>query len=63
MSTSTIRRPTENAAMGRAKYDRPLPSLAVLEVGFCSARAVNDRYGMRLFACALLRKTGRACVR
>ncbi|MFJ8822395.1 hypothetical protein ACIREE_11495 [Streptomyces sp. NPDC102467] len=61
MSTMTVRRPTENAAIS-SKHVRPLPSLPVLHVGFCSARAVNDRYGMQLFACAIVRKTTRGVI-
>lgn len=49
-----VRRPTENRAIGTPP--RPLPSVELLEIGFCYARAVNDRYGLRLFANALNRK-------
>lgn len=58
MSAKTVCRPTENAAM-HGKYGKPLPPRAVLLVGFASARAVNDRYGLRLFANALIRKNQR----
>lgn len=54
MIATDVRRPTENAAIGTPAP--PLPSLELLEIGFCYARAVNDRYGLRLFANALTRK-------
>lgn len=54
MIATNVPRPTENAAIG--KPATPLPSLELLEIGFCYARAVNDRYGLRLFANAVARK-------
>ncbi|MFF9861100.1 hypothetical protein [Streptomyces tendae] len=50
-----VRRPTEDRAIGVAP--RQLPSWDYLEIGFCYARAVNDQYGLRLFANALIRKS------
>lgn len=50
-----VGRPTEAAAIGTRP--RPLPAREVLHTGFCSALAVKDRYGLRLFANALIRQT------
>lgn len=58
MTATTVRRPTEDAALaGAGGHATPLPPLRVLRVGYCSARAVNDRYGLRLFAAAIIRKS------
>ena len=59
MSTSTIRRPTEHAAL-RA-YDRnppQLPSSPSLFAGLVTAQALGDRHGQNLFAHAIARLGG-----
>ena len=59
MSTATVRRPTEHAAL-RA-YDRnppTLPSTPTLFAGLLLAQSVGDRHGQNLFAHAIARLGG-----
>lgn len=49
MSTSTISRPTENAAM-HSYRPAPLPPAEVVVDRLIVARATDDRYGARLFS-------------
>ncbi|MGW7598141.1 hypothetical protein [Streptomyces antimycoticus] len=58
-TATTVRRPTEGAAMASGKYDRPLPPLNVLVERLRTAWAIEDRYGVRLFQAAIQRSVGR----
>ncbi|AEM87067.1 hypothetical protein [Streptomyces violaceusniger] len=58
-TATTVRRPTEGAAMAGGKYARPLPPLPTLFEGLKTARAMHDRYGVRLFQAAIQRSVGR----
>jgi hypothetical protein len=49
VSTSTIARPTENAAL-RSYRPAPLPPAEVVVDRLIAARATDDRYGARYFS-------------
>lgn len=59
MSASTVRRPTEHAALRRCdRSPKHLPPYPVLFAGLVTAQAVGDRHGKNLFAHAIARQGG-----
>lgn len=59
MSASTVRRPTEDAALHAASRSfRPLPPIPALFAGLVTAQVIGDRQGENLFAHAIARSGG-----
>lgn len=59
MKKSTIRRPTEHAALRAYNRNPPrLPSAPTLFASLLTAQAVGDRHGRNLFAHAIARQGG-----
>lgn len=57
MGARNVRRPTEDAAVGRTGQPK-LPPTSVIADRLIAARAVGDRYGVRLFDAMLDRALG-----